>query len=1070
VKQISLSLPACETSLKSLRKRSLLCLTVMAVCFFASAATLPAQTKTATTTTLTQTAGGQAVTTVSSGTAVKLTASVKAGTASITTGQVNFCDASAKFCKDVNILGTAQLTHAGTATLVLRPGIGTHSYKTVFLGTQSYIDSASTVSSLSVTGQPTTSTMVAQSGYASNYSLTATVSSSGSIAPGPTGTVSLVDTTSNNSVLATAQLPPATSAPGLVNINNPSIGNEPTGLISGDFNNDGNLDLAVAINTKTQAFAILLGDGTGKYTMAPASATTIKGTPVLVQDFNQDGLPDLLLSGTLGSSSFSVLLGNGDGTFHVANGGPVSELYGNSPVVAADFNGDGIPDLALAGGYYLVVELGNGDGTFTQVPINASSTYEAIYDSMVVADFNGDGRPDLAVTEVFNPLTILVGKGDGTFTKGATIGSSSTEAAAIIPADFTGDGKQDLAVIDSNTVAIYPGNGDGTFGAALGISYPVEDYANRLFLGDFNGDGITDILAAAQTSGITQEILLGAGDGTFTQMQSGSVSLPCCSATVLGDFNNDGLTDIASSSFYDSTVQILAPQNYSASVTFNNLNPPGPGTQQVVANYPGDSNYLGSAADPVALTPAVDIPTISPPAGTYNTQQTITLTDVTPGATIYYSLFGTTYTNFVAYTGPIMLSTPGLTEVQYYATEDGYQDAFYQTATYTINHLTPSVTITPTPASLTTAQALSVVVSMGAIGTSGVPTGSVTLTSGSYKTQLMLTAGAVTFNIAASTLPAGNDTLTATYMPDATSSAVYATTSQSSIVTVTAPIGSAISSVSVTPGASNITNAQTLAIAVTVSGAGNAPTGSVSLSATSAGSSAWTSQQQLSGSNAQFTVPAGTLSTGSVTLSASYSGDPTYATSTGTATITVSQVIASTQTPATISPGATATSDVVLSAGSTYSGTMNLACALTSSPSGAQSLPTCSIKPSSISLTAGGTGTATASVATTAGGTNAQMHRPASAFPWFSGGGAVLTAALFFGIPARRRRLLMFVLLPVFLAVGALGCGGGGNGRGGGGGQTTPATTAGKYTFTVTGTDSANAQITATSKFVVTVQ
>jgi hypothetical protein len=225
-----------------------------------------------------------------------------------------------------------------------------------------------------------------------------------------------------------------------------------------------------------------------------------------VQDFNQDGIPDLLLTGTSGESSFSVLLGNGDGSFHVASGSPISELYGDNPVVVADFNGDGIPDLALAGGYYLVVELGNGDGTFTQVPIDASSTYEAIYGSMVVADFNGDGRPDLAVTAVFSPLTILLNNGDGTFTQGSTIGTSSTEADTIIPADFTGDGKQDLAVISSNSVVIYPGNGDGTFGSALSTSYPVEDFADRLYLGDFNGDGITDLLVAAQTNGITQEI------------------------------------------------------------------------------------------------------------------------------------------------------------------------------------------------------------------------------------------------------------------------------------------------------------------------------------------------------------------------------------------------------------------------------------------------------------------------------------------------------------------------------------------------------------------------------------
>ena len=66
-------------------------------------------------------------------------------------------------------------------------------------------------------------------------------------------------------------------------------------------------------------------------------------------------------------------------------GGPISTNYGVSRVVAADFNGDGIPDLALAGGYYLVVLLGKGDGTFSEVPIGSASIAQAeLFGSMLV--------------------------------------------------------------------------------------------------------------------------------------------------------------------------------------------------------------------------------------------------------------------------------------------------------------------------------------------------------------------------------------------------------------------------------------------------------------------------------------------------------------------------------------------------------------------------------------------------------------------------------------------------------------------------------------------------------------
>jgi hypothetical protein len=88
-----------------------------------------------TATSLAVTAGGNAVTSVAAGTPVTLTASVLNGTAAVTSGQVLFCDATAPRCEDIHILGAAQLTAAGTATLKFIPGIGSHSYKAFFTGT-----------------------------------------------------------------------------------------------------------------------------------------------------------------------------------------------------------------------------------------------------------------------------------------------------------------------------------------------------------------------------------------------------------------------------------------------------------------------------------------------------------------------------------------------------------------------------------------------------------------------------------------------------------------------------------------------------------------------------------------------------------------------------------------------------------------------------------------------------------------------------------------------------------------------------------------------------------------------
>ena len=106
---------------------------------------------TVTTTTLAVTSAGNPVSTVTAGTVVTLTATVKAGITAVTPGQVNLCDATAAHCTDIHLLGTAQLTSAGTAAFKFIPGTGSHSYKAVFLGTSADAASSSSVSTLSVT-------------------------------------------------------------------------------------------------------------------------------------------------------------------------------------------------------------------------------------------------------------------------------------------------------------------------------------------------------------------------------------------------------------------------------------------------------------------------------------------------------------------------------------------------------------------------------------------------------------------------------------------------------------------------------------------------------------------------------------------------------------------------------------------------------------------------------------------------------------------------------------------------------------------------------------------------------
>jgi hypothetical protein len=118
-------------------------LAAVAGMLFGAYSPAPAQTASATATTLMVQSGSGVVTTASSGTVITLVAQVQAGLASVTRGQVKFCDVSVSYCADIHLLGVAQLTSAATATLKFRPGLGTHSYKAVFAGTKTDAGSSS---------------------------------------------------------------------------------------------------------------------------------------------------------------------------------------------------------------------------------------------------------------------------------------------------------------------------------------------------------------------------------------------------------------------------------------------------------------------------------------------------------------------------------------------------------------------------------------------------------------------------------------------------------------------------------------------------------------------------------------------------------------------------------------------------------------------------------------------------------------------------------------------------------------------------------------------------------------
>jgi hypothetical protein len=363
-------------------------------------------------------------------------------------------------------------------------------------------------------------------------------------------------------------------------------GFEPVQAQVGDFNNDGKLDIVLAggctttfspLCTNGSAIAVYLGNGDGTFQTPPIVAAGISSTlrAIYVADFNGDGNLDVIAENDEQAScnyscgTVTVLLGNGSGRLSIA---AVYDLAGQidystlTAFASGDFNGDGKLDLAVStdcstqscksGDSIVQVFLGNGDGTFGSPALYDAGAYPGP-SPVASADFNGDGKTDLLLSHLSAPggdryhssISLLLGKGDGTFQPPTTTPLSFGGAQALAAGDFNVDGKMDLAISANSSVNILLGNGDGTFQAPA-TYYVSTYYPSSLVVADFNGDGKPDIASGGgQGSGANlATILLNNGDGSFQVGPNYSLGGTDLASVVTGDFNGDGKTDIALSS------------------------------------------------------------------------------------------------------------------------------------------------------------------------------------------------------------------------------------------------------------------------------------------------------------------------------------------------------------------------------------------------------------------------------------------------------------------------------------------------------------------------------------------
>ena len=358
------------------------------------------------------------------------------------------------------------------------------------------------------------------------------------------------------------------AAQGFQNISQPAATNaialQFPALAVGDFNGDGKLDVAsTGAVPSAKTMVILTGNGDGTFQLG--EKYTISGIGISAADFNGDGRLDLAVLS--GEGTLATMLGNGDGTFQA----PVNTAVHGERMVAADFNGDGVADLAVAESAYLnggvTILLGKGDGTFA-APVSIPEGSGAA--ALAVADFNGDGMPDLAVQEGASSFQIYLGKGDGTFTPLGTPATVTGQISDIAAGDFNGDGSTDLAIGNNAGISLFEGNGDGTLGASTftAIARPTL----QLEVTDIDGDGHLDVIAETEypldpIHGTWGSFAVVNGDGvgglTLNRFHDGVTGY---GPFVLGDFNGDGRVDLMEGFSGPVTYLGLAPADLAVSL------------------------------------------------------------------------------------------------------------------------------------------------------------------------------------------------------------------------------------------------------------------------------------------------------------------------------------------------------------------------------------------------------------------------------------------------------------------------------------------------------------------------
>jgi len=384
-----------------------------------------------------------------------------------------------------------------------------------------------------------------------------------------------------------------------------------------DVNLDGHTDIVEA-NINGAGITVLLGNGDGTFqapTSYPTGSASSSPRGIAIADFNGDGLPDLAVAN--GDNTASLLLNNGNGTFAaqtiIYTGGAMSLI---EDIAAYDLDGDGKMDLCIVdefGGQAMVL-FGNGNGTFV-APVVAISGGPQPF--RVVGGQFTNGIGNFAVADVSaNTITFLASTAGRMITNPLTLNSSAPGPGPMVAADFNADGFTDLVVLTPFGFQFFPGSATGPTAPAIAISLGAMNDGFDIAAGDFNGDGNLDIVVIGNgaSSGLVQ-LFTGDGTGNFSAGVTFAVP-PNPNGVTAGDFNGDGRDDIAGGELGATAIDLFLAYGPPTSIN------PSAGNNQhatVATSFgaPLQAVFHDSSGNPVPGIAATFTAPASGPSGTF---------------------------------------------------------------------------------------------------------------------------------------------------------------------------------------------------------------------------------------------------------------------------------------------------------------------------------------------------------------------------------------------------------------------------------------------------------------------